>query len=432
MTIPSNSELNMYDGTPFSNTDWDNNWNQAITWLTSANYEVNFSKVTASSFVGLPENSFTLTTGEDISAGNVIRISGGLAYKATNANAAGITSVVGIATITASSGASVTIDNSYYDEFSLLTVGGIYYVGLDGAITITKPATNILQVGIAVTASRLNIEINEESKIQNSFTLTTGENIAAGDIIRISGGNAFKATNANAAGITAVVGIAESTVTIGNPLTVLTSYYNAFSALTVASIYYVGVDGAITASKPSWGMEIGTAVSASRININIKPARYTSVIDKISFYAKNGGFDTTVQQDMSLTVWNVYSIDFPTIWATQPIIDGSHKVYLRFQISGAASAGDGFRLYITDDSNNTLFDTGDNIISNLSRSAIYYWDIANLGTTTLNIGSNPLNGITADSTDSSARWKIRARRTDGSTTSGEYYIRSIEFVLVQQ
>ena len=421
----------MYDGTPFSNTDWDNNWNQAITWLTSANYEVSFSKVTANSFVGLPENTFTLTTGEDISAGNVIRISGGLAYKATVASVAGITSVVGIATITASSGASVTIENSYYDEFSSLTVGGIYYVGSNGSITITKPATNILQVGIAVTASRLNIEINEESKTQNSFTLTTGENIAAGDIIRISGGNAFKANNTNDAGITAVVGIAESTVTLGNPLTVLTSYYNAFSALTVGSIYYVALAGAITDTKPTWGMEVGTAVSATRININIKAASYTNVIDKISFYANQTSFNTTVQQDMSITVWDVYSIAFPTIWETQPIIDGFHKVYLRFEVSGGGSLGDGFRLYITDDSNSTLFDTGDNIINNLSRSAVYYWDIANLGTTTLNIGSNPLNGITTKSSDASARWKIRARRTDGSTTSGGYYIRSIKFVLVQ-
>ena len=430
MTIPSNSELNMYDGTPFSNTDWDNNWNQAITWLTSANYEVNFSKVTASSFVGLPENTFTLTTGEDISAGNVIRISGGLAYKATNASVAGITSVVGIATITASSGASVTIDNSYYDGFSLLTVGGIYYVGLDGAITITKPATNILQVGIAVTASRLNIEINEDSKVQNSFTLTTGENIVAGDIIRISGGNAYKATNANEAGITAVVGIAESTVTLGNPLTVVTSYYNDFSSLTVGSIYYVGVDGAITITKPSWGMEIGRAVSATRININIKAARYTSVIDKKDFFVLNAGFNTTTSTDMSITIWQTFN--FLPIWATQPIIDGSHKVIMRFELSGGASSGDGFRIMITNDGNSTLYESSSFIIANLSRSGVFYIDIANEGASTLNIGSNPLNGMTVENGDANAKWKIRAIRTDGSSESGMYYVRSLSFLLVQQ
>jgi len=321
MTIPSTGDLNMWDGALINNTDWDANWTQLVTYLTNANYDVTFNSVTASSFVGLPIDSFSLTTGENVTAGDCIRVNGGLAYKATSANEAGITSVVGIA---------------------------------------------------------------------------------------------------------------EATVSSGNPVNVLYDFREGFSALTVGGLYYVGAAGAITASKPSWGMEIGTAVSASRININIKAASYTSVIDKISFYANQTSFNTTVQQDMSITVWNVYSATFPTIWATQPIIDGSHKVYLRFEISGGANLGDGFRLYITEDDNSTLFDTGDQIINNLSRSAIYYWDIANLGTTTLNIGSNPLNGITADSTDASARWKIRAKRTVGSSTSGNYYIRSIEFVLVQQ
>ncbi len=319
MTIPSTGDFNLWDGSLINNTDWDANFTQVVTYLTNANYDVTFNSVTASSFVGLPTDSFSLTTGENVSAGDCIRINGGLAYKATSASEAGITSVVGIA---------------------------------------------------------------------------------------------------------------ETTVSSGNPVNVLYDFRDGYSGLTVGGLYYVGLDGAITASKPSWGMEIGTAVSASRININIKAATYTSVIDKIPFRGSLT-FDTTTVQDVSATIWNIYSSSFPIQWSTQPIIDGSHKVYFRFTITGGASGGDGFVIYITTDDGTILYDSGSFIISNLSRSAVYYLDIANEGTTPLNIGSTPLNAITTQIGEA-GRWKVRARRSDGSSTSGEYTIDELSFVLVQQ
>ena len=159
MTTPSASDLNLYDGTPFDQTDWDGNWNQNITWLTSGNYDMTFQTVTASSFVGLPTETFALTAGEDISAGNVVRISAGQARKATNASEEGITSVVGIATQTVTSGSSVNIAYKNYESFSGLTLGAIYYVGVDGAITSTAPEIRTVQIGTAVSASRINLNI---------------------------------------------------------------------------------------------------------------------------------------------------------------------------------------------------------------------------------------------------------------------------------
>ena len=320
MTTPSTGDFNLWDGSLINNTDWDANFTQVVTYLTNANYDVTFNSVTANSFVGLPTDSFSLTTGENVSAGDCIRINGGLAYKATSANEAGITSVVGVA---------------------------------------------------------------------------------------------------------------ETTVSSGNPVNVLYDFRDGYSGLTAGGIYYVGLDGAITASKPSWGMEIGTAVSASRININIKPATYTDVIDKFSFRGSLT-FDTTTVQDVSKTLWGIYNSSFPEIWATQPIIDGSHKVYLRFMISGGGSLGDGIVISITNDSGSTnLYESNAIAINNLSRSAVIYLDLANAGATTLNIGSTPLNAITTNITEA-GRWKVRARRSDGSSTSGEYTIDELSFVLVQQ
>lgn len=319
MTTPSTGDFNLWDGSLINNTDWDANFTQVVTYLTNANYDVTFNSVTANSFVGLPTDSFTLTTGENVTAGDCIRINGGLAYKATSANEAGITSVVGIA---------------------------------------------------------------------------------------------------------------ETTVSSGNPVNVLYDFRDGYTGLTAGGTYYVGVAGAITASKPSWGMEIGRAVSTSRININIKPATYTTVINKFNFRGSLT-FDTTTIQDVSKTLWGIYSPSFPEIWATQPIIDGSHKVYLRFMVSGGGGAGDGFVISITTDGGSILYESNPYIISNLSRSAVFYVDIANEGATTLNVGSTPLNAITTTITPA-GRWKVRARRSDGSSTSGEYTIDELSFVLVQQ
>ena len=163
MTVPSNSELNMYDGTPFDQTDWDSNFNQIITWLTSGNYEMTFNTVNATTYTGLPTNAFTLVAGEDLTAGDILRESGGQAYKASNATSSGITKVIGVAAATTSAAGTVTINYDYFSSFSGLTVGTKYYVGVDGAITSTKPQDYPFEVGLAVSTTRINFNFEEDS-----------------------------------------------------------------------------------------------------------------------------------------------------------------------------------------------------------------------------------------------------------------------------
>jgi microcystin-dependent protein len=162
MTVPSTGDFNLYDGTPITNTDWDANFTQVVTFLTNGNYDMTFNSISATTYTGLPTDTFTLTTGEDITAGDVIRISGGNAYKASNTTSAGITSVAGIATTTASSGTSVTISYGYYNSLSSLNVGSTYYVGNNGAITITKPQNYPFEIGTAVSETRINMLLKED------------------------------------------------------------------------------------------------------------------------------------------------------------------------------------------------------------------------------------------------------------------------------
>lgn len=323
MTTPSTSDLNMYDGTPFDQTDHDGNWTQSVTWLTSGNYDVTFQNVTATTFTGLPGETFTLTAGEDISAGN---------------------------------------------------------------------------------------------------------------IVRISGGQALKATNASRAGITSVVGVASETITSGNDIKIAYKNYDGFSGLTLGTTYYVGVDGAVTATKPSFGMEIGTAVSTSRINIEIKEPKYVDVLDTKNIFVPETSFNTTELQFASQVIrsnsTNAGSV--PNTWSTQPIIDGAQKVYMVVTLEGSGSAGDGFQMFIRNEGGTNLYTSNAIIIGNPSQQLIIAFDLADSANNlALNIGSTPLNGLTGVS-DSAGRWRLLVQRSAGSSTSGAYVIKKVDFLLVQQ
>ena len=175
MTVPSTSQLNMWNGTPFTNTTQDEDNIQFVSWLTSGSYDMNFGTVTATTYNGLPTETFSLTTGEDITAGDIVRISGGLAVKATNASDAGITGVVGVATETVVSGGTLDISNQYYESYGGLTVGATYYIGTNGEITSTNPGIRAYIIGVAVSATRLNLTVKpklEQKEVRNTGFIT--------------------------------------------------------------------------------------------------------------------------------------------------------------------------------------------------------------------------------------------------------------------
>ena len=66
MTTPSASDLNLYDGTPFDQTDWDGNWNQAISWLTSGNYDMTFQNITAKTTTQIAAKPIAQQTGRNV------------------------------------------------------------------------------------------------------------------------------------------------------------------------------------------------------------------------------------------------------------------------------------------------------------------------------------------------------------------------------
>jgi len=160
MGVPTAGDFNKWDGTKFTNTDWDDNVDKTVEILADGTYDLNVNQITASTYVGIPSDQFsTITAGENLSAGDVLRISSGQAFKADNTTEAGVTAVVGVCNTTASSGETVKIDYGFYDGFSSLTAGTLYYLGTSGAITATKPSTYIVELGVAVSTTRINFDI---------------------------------------------------------------------------------------------------------------------------------------------------------------------------------------------------------------------------------------------------------------------------------
>lgn len=157
MALPTASDFNKWGNEKFDQIMWDGNIDKTVEILANGTYDLNINQLTANE---LPSKAFkTLYAGENLTAGDVVRVSSNQVYKATNASEAGITAIIGICSETVTSGNLVKITNDYYDAYTGLTAGTIYYVGVNGGITSTLPTTYQHTIGIAVSATRINIDV---------------------------------------------------------------------------------------------------------------------------------------------------------------------------------------------------------------------------------------------------------------------------------
>jgi hypothetical protein len=319
MGVPTAGDFNKWDGTKFTNTDWDDNVDKTVEILANGNYDLNVNQVTASNYVGIPSDQFsTITAGENLSAGDVLRISSGQAFKADNTTEAGVTAIVGVCNTTVSSGGTVKIDYGFYNGFSSLTAGTLYYLGTSGGITSTKPSTYIV--------------------------------------------------------------------------------------------------------------ELGVAVSTTRINFDIVSPRFT-ILDRRTYFSTGTGFDSNSLW-IDVTPERV-GVSSPTLWPASKITSGEFVAYLMIEINGGGSSGDGYELQIIDDTGTTIWQSNGISISNPGTTTIRTdnWRLDTGNSTNLNIGSTPLYGITTSSSSTTTRWTLQAKRTSGSSTSGTYTVRSVQFYL---
>ena len=205
MGVPTAGDFNKWDGTKFTNTDWDQNIDKTVEILANGNYDLNVSQITASTYVGIPSDQFsTITAGENLTAGNVLRVSSGQAFKADNTTSAGVTSIIGVCNTTVSSGATVKIDYGFYNSFSSLTAGSTYYIGTSGGITATKPSLYPFEVGRAVSATRINFQFHEDDKPTGTI-ISTALTSAPKGYLECDGSNVNRTTHARLFGDIGVI-----------------------------------------------------------------------------------------------------------------------------------------------------------------------------------------------------------------------------------
>jgi hypothetical protein len=171
MAYPSDSDFQLPDGSLITGSEYEYNFQRIPIFWSSGTYDINVDSITANTYNNLPTNSFTGTTGESVNAGDVLRFSGGLLYKATNATDVGTSNIIGIANETVVSGSTVTVRTDFYNGFNSLTVGAYYYVNVDGGITTTNPEYNAFIIGLAVSSTQLNLML----KPVNQRNVTTNE-----------------------------------------------------------------------------------------------------------------------------------------------------------------------------------------------------------------------------------------------------------------
>jgi microcystin-dependent protein len=217
MAYPSDSDFQLYDGSLITSTQFDYNFQRIPTFWSSGTYDINVDSITANTYNNLPTNSFTATAGETITAGDVVRWSGGQIFRATNASSAGVTSLAGIASTTTVTGQTVTVVRDYYNSLSGLTAGTTYYVGVDGAVVTTEPAAYPVEIGFASSTTQLNIRFKEDTTPTGTIiAYTTG--IQPNGTLRADGSNISRTTYARLFDVIGTTyGIGDGSTTFGLP-----------------------------------------------------------------------------------------------------------------------------------------------------------------------------------------------------------------------
>jgi len=158
--------------------------------------------------------------------------------------------------------------------------------------------------GFPLNASEFNSRITDfNTSLQNESkdiairmqvrTFTTGENVSAGDALRVSGATVLKADNTSVSGITGFVGFATETITLGNPCRVAYNMVEGLSGLTAGDTYYIGVSGSITNTKPSSNVKV-VGVADTTTSIFISPLTQ----EDASFSSINLSGNLTIDTDL--------------------------------------------------------------------------------------------------------------------------------------
>lgn len=209
MAVPVISDFPVYTGKKITGEKW-NNLIQGLVSMVTTNKDCTFASLSStqvnasyyfgdiSNCTGVPSPSYSLTTGEDITQGQLVRIGpSGSVLKADSGSSSGIQGIIGIAGSSAVSGNNVLVFPNTYSAFSALVPGTIYYAGSSGALTSTQPAVYAKSVGIALNSTTLFLspfleaeKVMWKAKITNSASVGAG--LSVGGDIQLTGSSTLR------------------------------------------------------------------------------------------------------------------------------------------------------------------------------------------------------------------------------------------------
>lgn len=190
MAFPTINDLILYIGTLLDGNDWNNNWQKLISFLSDGTYDLNVSKITATSYVGVPGLQInTLVAGTTILTGKFcyLNLVDGLLYNADNSASATSDTLLGVSTDDYVAGQDVVLEKNMYSGYTGLT-RGIYYLGSAGGTSITAPATGIIRpVGLAINTTTMLLNINPTNSMYYGKGYT--DYLSGTDLMRIQQGS---------------------------------------------------------------------------------------------------------------------------------------------------------------------------------------------------------------------------------------------------
>jgi hypothetical protein len=245
-------------------------------------------------------SKYELTANQNVAAGQPVYVSGNSTINLANAGNSSTSQVLGLVSV----GASATNTATVLSEGSVnladwtaiagttnLTPGNLYYLSTTvGHITTTAPSAptdTVVKIGIAVSTSKIDIEINEVSATGSEdlskHELIASQPVSVGQPVHISSGNTVSLSDADTLSTAQVLGLVSVSASGGATATVLSEGIVTLSDwtsvigttnLTPGSIYYLSTTAGQMATAPPTGdsdivVRLGIALTTDTIDIEV-------------------------------------------------------------------------------------------------------------------------------------------------------------------
>jgi hypothetical protein len=245
-------------------------------------------------------SKYDLTVDQTVVAGQPVYVSGDSTVNLANAGNSSTAQVLGLVSVGASANTTATVlsegsvnlsDWTAIAGTTNLTPGSLYYLSTTfGHITTTAPSAptdTVVKIGLAVSTSKIDIEINEVSATGeddlSKHELIASQPVSVGQPVHVSSSNTISLSDADTLSTAQVLGLVSVSASGGGTATVLSEGIVTLSDwtsiigttnLTPGAVYYLSTTAGQMASTPPTGnsdivVRLGIALTTDTIDIEV-------------------------------------------------------------------------------------------------------------------------------------------------------------------